>query len=852
MPQAKLADDIRDFIPLVRKIKLGTLRSELLKDDDVTTNFTHAFDADGNLRPRSANTSAAAAHNKLDAIRATHPDVIAEFEAAMALPSILGDQKAQIAREIEDLLPLIADVKAGASLNEVRKREGVSPSFVNYFDPYGNLKPRNSKSAVPIHNKLDAIRNDYPNVVRQFLEMVARPSVLGDQETPDAKDAKEIKALTLIAREIKTGVPPTTVGKRIGKRNLLYLFNADGTLKAPTENRRATALHNTLKRTRKHHPDVAEAFEKAVSGPMARGRQNVRKAKIAREIRGLIPLAEQLKAGASMNDIKKGHELGSILEHAFYPDGNLKPRTVPGAVAIHNKLAEIGEDYPNLVRNFKKAVAGPFELGDAKARNAAIAQDIEALLPWIEAIKAGESPTTLGKRIGMPALRYLFSPDGCLKAPEDNASAAAFHTRLESIRTDYPELGRTFDALRPRNIRTRRAAAGPADDAKTLPPASWLGHRKRGERPRRSDKARTASHAPAQTRASAASPPAPKPEPMDTALRPSLPRGPIYVEAELDQARTAFYRELGSFCDLTGEQARWRAHFDRGDAVVVRHSMTPVPENEHKFPLRDPADPLRRAHPRYAGPDGKCHPNVEVSKVQLNTGFRSYLRQLAKSDDRFRVDSVRLGEIMDQLERDAARELQRLIDERPAALRCQPRVLQPRDVLAHERALIGQYGLFVQRPQSTEPPPTLSNGRILGFYMGALVENDLERIQTETAHPDYARYAIDAHPFRGRTAMYSGLGAANGIAFANTALQADAPEPAYDHRRLNALFVEFEASLTDKENKRRREHLVAMVALDNLYDSPALEAQVLVDYGDAFLGHFKTPAPSAKVKTESN
>jgi hypothetical protein len=101
---------------------------------------------------------------------------------------------------------------------------------------------------------------------------------------------------------------------------------------------------------------------------------------------------------------------------------------------------------------------------------------------------------------------------------------------------------------------------------------------------------------------------------------------PIYVEGEmLDQGRTPFYREV-ELCDLSGDMADWRLHLNTKDAAVVRHRPDPIPENDDKFPLRDPDDPLRRVHPRYAGPDGKCHPKVQVRDVQLGSGFRSYFR----------------------------------------------------------------------------------------------------------------------------------------------------------------------------------------------------------------------------------
>ncbi|KQV81162.1 hypothetical protein [Rhizobacter sp. Root1221] len=344
--------------------------------------------------------------------------------------------------------------------------------------------------------------------------------------------------------------------------------------------------------------------------------------------------------------------------------------------------------------------------------------------------------------------------------------------------------------------------------------------------------------------AAPASPVSVKAEPAEAAVP---ARAPVYVETALDQARTAFHRELGEICDLTGELAEWQTHFDRNDMAIVRHDMVPMPENDHKFPLRDPADALGRAHPRYADKDGNVHPRVGLRKMQFGSGFRSYFRELVKSKDaRLSVDPRRLPEVMTRVEEDAARELQRLIRGEVGPPRCTPRLLRDSDVQPHERMLVGQHGLFVPRPEAAADRPTLSNGRILGFYMGALVENDHELAQTASLHPDYERYAIDAHPRGNGRVMYSGLGATNSIAFANTALKADSAEPASDHKRLNSLFIEFDATLTDNTGKPRIERLVAMVALDNLFDDNHADAQVLADYGEDFLENFR----SSHIKAE--
>jgi hypothetical protein len=112
----------------------------------------------------------------------------------------------------------------------------------------------------------------------------------------------------------------------------------------------------------------------------------------------------------------------------------------------------------------------------------------------------------------------------------------------------------------------------------------------------------------------------------------------------------------------------------------------------------------------------------------------------------------------------------------------------------------------------------LSNGRILGFYMGVFAASDQDIETLEAQHPDYVRYALDAPRPGGKFTVYSAQGCANDLAFANTALLPNTAQPTYDRERLNAEFVPFEVRLTDKNGKPARETVIAVVALNNAID----------------------------------
>jgi hypothetical protein len=87
----------------------------------------------------------------------------------------------------------------------------------------------------------------------------------------------------------------------------------------------------------------------------------------------------------------------------------------------------------------------------------------------------------------------------------------------------------------------------------------------------------------------------------------------------------------------------------------------------------------------------------------------------------------------------------------------------------------------------------------------------------------------------------SGLGAANSMVFANTALKADGR--GYDEDRINTLYLPFNVPMTDKANKPVTVPVIALVGLPNLYDAQANpHRHVLVDYGDDH-ALVRTPTP---------
>lgn len=101
------------------------------------------------------------------------------------------------------------------------------------------------------------------------------------------------------------------------------------------------------------------------------------------------------------------------------------------------------------------------------------------------------------------------------------------------------------------------------------------------------------------------------------------------------------------------------------------------------------------------------------------------------------------------------------------------------------------------------------------------------------------RYALDVAKSRGAKAFtLSPMGAANSMAFANTAVT---PDLAYDESRLNARFLPFNVELQSKDGKMQKEQVVAVVGLKNP------RTQILLEYGPNYLQQFKR---EAAVKSE--
>jgi hypothetical protein len=132
----KYAKHIEKLTPLVLEIKADKATPWAISRRPGMSSFANAFMPNGKLKPPDTSPHARSIHNKLEAILQSHPDVANAFKAAL-------DQEPRLERfasEVRDLIPLILEVKAGASPTSISQRPGMSNSFSMAFEPGGTLK----------------------------------------------------------------------------------------------------------------------------------------------------------------------------------------------------------------------------------------------------------------------------------------------------------------------------------------------------------------------------------------------------------------------------------------------------------------------------------------------------------------------------------------------------------------------------------------------------------------------------------------------------------------------------------------------------------------------------------------
>jgi hypothetical protein len=262
---------------------------------------------------------------------------------------------------------------------------------------------------------------------------------------------------------------------------------------------------------------------------------------------------------------------------------------------------------------------------------------------------------------------------------------------------------------------------------------------------------------------------------------------------------------------------------------------------------------MNRVYGPFADADGRVHPRIvaradEITAVMLR--HRATLKAMVRDPDDHRlpdtVTSKQLEALWPVLGQSVAAEIRRLT--RGEALKSPPvRIarVERKHVPRHEQVLAGQWGLLLAEwppNRSAGRRPSLLNGRILGVYLGAVLDDPDDRAYWEETYPRFPEYALGLGEGTRYESLMGAEGAANAAVVANTATQlVDRPdgrgqEFAIDEERVNAMFLEFVVRMPLPSGGFKAQIIGAVVALENAFDEKANPyGSVIVGYGDAYL-----------------
>ncbi len=308
-----------------------------------------------------------------------------------------------------------------------------------------------------------------------------------------------------------------------------------------------------------------------------------------------------------------------------------------------------------------------------------------------------------------------------------------------------------------------------------------------------------------------------------------------------------------------------------GGSLLMMHDLDHVLGMDDEFPWRDPADPFNRVHPMYADEDGLVHPNVRLLEVEFDSERNELTEVLRSGDGRLGGSVEELTSVWPRLEEDVGGIVGRLIelgrtprDRRGAGgtpRRMAVRRLREQDVRPHEAVLVGQRGGYLVAPDWQPPDgevgegppspdlrqlprtelPLLRNGRVVGLYMGGLLQTVEQLERWEATYPQFPRYTMDLVLKSGEPISMGAEGVANSTAFVNTALDPDSGQP--DFGRINATYMTFHIRMTDRRGDPHWQAASVLLAFDNAVDDSNPSGMLLVDYGANYGDNFIEEPP---------
>ncbi|MDR7149976.1 hypothetical protein J2W49_001931 [Hydrogenophaga palleronii] len=187
----------------------------------------------------------------------------ARASAGSAAPVVNSAHLARLSPEVLErnandllaLIPLIREVKNGATVSAVTKRAGMG-AFKAMFKPDGTMKPAASSfNAQSLHNKLQALLQSPQPQHRQLAARFEAEAALPTRPVQLERYARELEKLIPMINAVKNdGVTPAAVSQNEGMRSFSFMFKPDGTTKPAASNTNAHSLHNKLKALEASHP----------------------------------------------------------------------------------------------------------------------------------------------------------------------------------------------------------------------------------------------------------------------------------------------------------------------------------------------------------------------------------------------------------------------------------------------------------------------------------------------------------------------------------------------------------------------------------------------------------------------
>lgn len=273
--------------------------------------------------------------------------------------------------------------------------------------------------------------------------------------------------------------------------------------------------------------------------------------------------------------------------------------------------------------------------------------------------------------------------------------------------------------------------------------------------------------------------------------------------------------------------------------ITVKAPMKPDPAIDDAFPMRAPGNPMK-VHPYFASESGGVHEAVTIREVAFMKNEVPPVVGILEKEAGKPISREKTQVVLAGLKNSVKNEMSRLIrGEKLLVPRMTVRVIKDDEVSTHEAALIGQYGAFIDNKLPSSAQHTLSNGRIIGIYAGAVLEEGIDPEFSDFSARGSTQYDMNVRSNMTMTAH----GFANSVAFVNTALKAGTTleELHYDEDRINAHFVGFRLTMTDKDGKQRHQNIAALVAEDRLYNPKFNKSgEVRVSYGPDY-AEFRNP-----------